>query len=194
MGRRWLVRILSIMKKLYFLLLIVVSLNCYSSYAQHYKTRNGNIEFEASVKSFEEVKAKSNTASTILDTSTGSIASLVFINGFLFKVGLMQEHFNENYMESSIYPKATFKGKLIDFNRNNLSNTSMNYVLVGELTIRGVTKSIEIQCTVKMVDETIHLNGEFILAPEDFEIEIPKLVMNKIAKEIHVTFNHSLKP
>lgn len=182
------------MKERYFLILIVVSLNCYSGYSQHYKTRNGHIEFEASVKSFEEVKANSNTVSTILDTSTGSIASLVFINGFQFKVGLMQEHFNENYMESSIYPKATFKGRLIDFNRNDLSNTNMNYVLAGELTIRGVTKSIEIQCTVKMVDETIYLNGEFIITPEDFNIEIPKLVMNKIAKEIHVSFNHSLKP
>ena len=88
---------------------------------EKYSTKNGTIVFEASVPSFEEVKAKNENVSAILNVETGDFASLVLINGFRFKVALMEEHFNENYMESSKFPKAILKGKLKDFSTSKLS-------------------------------------------------------------------------
>ena len=162
--------------------------------AQHYKTRNGNVQFEASVSGFEEVKAKTSSASAILDMKTGSVASIVFINAFQFKIALMQEHFNENYIESATYPKATFKGKLEDFSINKLNINNQLLVLIGDLTIHGVTQKIEINCRINKIGEEVILRGDFTVAPEDFDIDIPKLVMSKIAKEIQISFNYTLKP
>ena len=162
--------------------------------AQHYKTRNGNVQFEASVSGFEEVKAKTSSASAIIDMKTGSVASIVFINAFQFKIALMQEHFNENYMESTTYPKATFKGKLEDFSINKLNFNNQLLVLIGDLTIHGVTQKIEINCRINKIGEEVMLRGDFTVAPEDFDIDIPKLVMSKIAKEIQISFNYTLKP
>ncbi len=74
-----------------------------------YYTKSGSIDFEASVPSFEEVKAKNNTVTSILNTETGEIAALALVKGFRFKVALMEEHFNENYAETHKFPKATFR-------------------------------------------------------------------------------------
>ena len=94
-------------------LLIVISL---SSFAQTKMfTKSGKISFEASVPAFEEVKAKNESVTCVLNPSTGEIASLALIKGFRFKVALMEEHFNENYIESDTYPKAIFKGKIDNF-------------------------------------------------------------------------------
>ena len=78
-------------------------------------TRSGEIKFEASMPAFEEVAAKNNTVSCIFDKSTGDIAVLALVKAFRFKVPLMEEHFNENYIESDKFPKATFKGKVTNF-------------------------------------------------------------------------------
>lgn len=166
----------------------------YGAYAQHYKTQNGEIQFQGSVADFEEVRAKTNTASAILDTSTGSIASLIFINAFQFKIGLMQEHFNENYMESIAYPKATFRGSIENFNIDKLSQKSQLFVLIGDLTIRGITKKMEIDTEIYRDGGLIIVKGEFIVSPEEFDITIPKLVGDKIAEKINVSFNYSLSP
>ena len=72
------------------------------------QTKTGKITFEASIPSFEEVKATNETASCIIQLKTGKIASLALVKGFRFKAALMEEHFNETYIESNIYPKATF--------------------------------------------------------------------------------------
>ena len=193
MGRRWTIRIINNMKKLTLSISLIFTLITCCGYAQQYKTRKGNIEFEASVSGFEEVKAKTNTVSVIFDASSGSLASLVLVNGFQFKVGLMQEHFNENYMESTSFPKATFIGIIQDFNAVDLSNNAKNYVLVGDLTIHGVTKTVKINCQLIMDNSEIAFIGVFNVAPEDYGIDIPKLVMNKIAKDIQITFNYKLK-
>lgn len=181
------------MKKLYLLSTVILLFIASPCYAQHVNTRNGNLKFEGSTFGYEEVSAKTNTVSAVLDTSSGAVASLVFINAFQFKVGLMQEHFNENYMESTTYPKATFKGKLKDFDSEDLLSSPKKYVMLGEITIRNVTKAIEVNCTLKKVENVIFMDGEFIIHPEDFNIEIPNLVREKIAKEIQVTFNYNLK-
>ena len=82
-------------------------------FAQKMITRSGEIKFEASVPAFEPVAATNNSVSAVLDRSNGEFAALALMKAFKFKVPLMEEHFNENYIESSKYPKATFKGKII---------------------------------------------------------------------------------
>ena len=78
-------------------------------------TKNGKVTFEASVPSFEEVKAKNESVTCVINSQTGEIASLILVKGFRFKTALMEEHFNENYIESDKYPKATFKGKIENY-------------------------------------------------------------------------------
>ena len=159
---------------------------------EKYSTKNGTIVFEASVPSFEEVKAKNENVSAILNVETGDFASLVLINGFRFKVALMEEHFNENYMESSKFPKAIVKGKLKDFSVSKLNDGVSNYTLEGTITIHGVTKPFETSLSISKKGDSLHVESQFVLNPTDFNIEIPKIVSNKIADEVNVNAKYSL--
>lgn len=161
--------------------------------AQHkYKTKTANITFEASVPSFEEVKGTNENVSAILNTKTGEFVSLALVTGFRFKVALMEEHFNENYMESSMFPKAIFKGKLEGFSINDVSEEISEYTLIGSMTVHGITQPLEALVKVKKVNNVIELMTEFILKPEKFNIKIPKIVSNKIAEEVFVLAMYSL--
>ena len=159
---------------------------------QKYITKNGEINFEASVPSFEEVKAKNNTVSAILKTDTGEFASLALIQGFRFKVALMEEHFNENYMESSQYPKAIVRGTIQGLALDALSESSAEYTFIGTITIHGVTKPLETKVSLAKKGEALEMSSSFILKPEDFNIKIPSIVSNKIADEVTVTAIYSL--
>ncbi len=162
----------------------------FTSFAQEkYVTKKGVINFEASVPSFEEVKAKNNAVTAILNSDNGEIAALALMKGFRFKNALMEEHFNENYIESDDYPKAKFKGKLIDFDKNNIIE---KYQVKGILTLHGTSKEIETTATVSKDGETISITASFETKPEDFKIKIPGIVSKKIAKEIIVSLNFDL--
>lgn len=149
-------------------------------------TKTGQITFEASVPSFEEVKAVNEAVSCVLNTKTGEIASLALMKGFRFKVALMEEHFNENYIESNKYPKATFKGIIKDFNLNNINKNGTKLELNGKLQLHGVSKDISVFVIVKKSGEDIELVSDFDLTPADFNIKIPKIVRQKIAETVHV--------
>jgi len=157
-----------------------------------YITKTGEINFEASVPSFEEVKAKNSNVSAILNSDNGEFAALALMKGFRFKVALMEEHFNENYMESSKFPKATFKGKIIDFEVSKLSESAKEFIVAGQITMHGIDKFLELPATLAMADNTILMKLQFTLRPEDFNIEIPKIVSSKIAEEITVIADYSL--
>jgi polyisoprenoid-binding protein YceI len=157
-----------------------------------YSTKTGEINFEASVPSFEEVRAKNNNVSAIVNSETGEFAALALIKGFRFKVALMEEHFNENYIESSKFPKATFKGKIVDFEFSKLSESSKEYTIAGTITMHGVEKQVELPATIAILDNAISVKLRFTLRPEDFNIEIPSIVSSKIAEEIAVIANYSL--
>ena len=142
----------------------------------------------ASVPSFEEVAAKNNAVTAILNTENGEIAALALINGFRFKNALMQEHFNENYAESNTYPKAIFEGKIKQYSKQNTSGE-----ISGKLTFHGVTKTIEsIPVSINSGNERTIIIGEFKVLASDFNIEIPKIVKNKIAEEVQVSFRFEL--
>ena len=158
-----------------------------------YLTKTGNVQFEASVPSFEEVAAESKSVTAILDTSNGELAALVFVKGFRFKNALMEEHFNENYAETDKYPKATFRGKIQGFDLRDLSEIDKTYFLDGVIDFHGVSKSLnDIEINLKRDGESIHFKSELILLPSDFDIKIPKIVRNKVAEDVNVNMQFDL--
>ncbi|MBC5837317.1 YceI family protein [Flavobacterium muglaense] len=162
-------------------------------FSQKMITRNGKITFEASIPSFEEIKATNSTVSCILDEATGDFAALVLIKSFKFKAPLMEEHFNENYMESNLFPKATFKGKILNFDAKKLSTASTTYELEGDLTIHGITKKIKTKINLILTGGKLNTTANFDIKPQDYGIEIPSLVKDKIAKNIDTRINFNLE-
>lgn len=156
-------------------------------------TKTGKITFEASVPAFEEVKAKNESVTCVLNTSTGEIASLALIKGFRFKVALMEEHFNENYMESDKYPKATFKGKIENFDLTKLTSTPKDYTVKGVLEMHGKSKEITLKASLKKSSEGIDIDANFFVNTDDFGIDIPSVVSKKVSKKVAVKLDATLK-
>ncbi len=173
--------------KLWLLLLLPVVF-----YGQKYSTRTAALKFEASVPSFEEVAAENKSVSAVLNGASGDIAVLALMKGFRFKVALMEEHFNESYAETDKHPKATFKGKIENFDINKLSATPKTFTITGELTLHGKTKQITDTAMVSKSGDTITVTGEFNVKPADFDIEVPNVVRKKVAETVAVTYNLSL--
>ena len=160
--------------------------------AQKYATRSGETSFIGSEETFEQIKAINKVSTAIVDSSNGDIAILLFVSAFKFEIALMEEHFNENYMESSKYPKVTFAGNIQNFKYQELTNTENNYDIVGVLTIRGIEKSITINGRIQKTDEGFLLKTSFIVLTDDYNIKIPKVVRNKISKKINVEAEYEL--
>lgn len=156
-----------------------------------YFTTNGTITFESSVPSFEEVKATNSKVSAVL-TSDGSFASLVLIKGFRFKIALMEEHFNESYIESQKFPKSSFSGKIKDFSIDKLTAEYQEFELEGKLTLRKISQSITTKCIIKIEGNTISLSADFKTKPELYGIEIPSIVRKKIAEYVDVSATFEL--
>jgi hypothetical protein len=157
--------------------------------AQKFITKTGSLKFEASVDSFEEIAAENKNTSAVLESSTGEIAVLGLMKGFRFKVALMEEHFNENYVESDKFPKTTFKGKIEDFDISKLAVVTRAVKISGDLTLHGKTKKIMVMAKASKTGDKITIIGNFDVKPEDFDIEIPKLVSKKVADKVNVSFN-----
>lgn len=160
--------------------------------AQKLIDKNGKINFEASEETFEPVKAANTSVTAILNVETSEIAALALMKSFRFKNSLMEEHFNENYIESETYPKAKFRGKLLDFEYSSLGDENTNVIVEGKIELRGKEKSIRTTLNVKKSNGSIIMQGSFKVTPDDFDIEIPSIVKNKIAKEIIVSIDFKL--
>ncbi len=175
-----------------FLLFTICALSI-STQAQKYFTKTGLTDFKASVDTFEPVEASNKSTTAILNTETGDVAALMFINAFEFRVALMQEHFNENYMDSAEHPKASFKGTLADFDFAALSEENTEYRLTGSITIKGIEKELDTAVILRKVGDKILAEATFDLLPSDFGIDIPSIVREKISETIHVSFNYELQ-
>ncbi|HLP04413.1 MAG TPA: YceI family protein [Paludibacter sp.] len=148
-------------------------------------TRTGHIWFYSHAP-LEDIEAHSHQAAAII-TSKGTIAVMVPIMSFEFKKALMQEHFNENYMESSKYSKATFNGNIkniqeIDTKRNGIYNTTVE----GELTIHNVTNPVKADGTVEVRDGKYFIKSTFKVRLKDYNIAIENRLVNNIAPIIDV--------
>ena len=149
-------------------------------------TRKGKIVFEASIPSFEEIRATNENVSCVLLTKTGELSSVALIKNFRFKLSLMEEHFNTNYMESNDYPKATFKGYIQGFNLNIIGTSSKKFELNGELEIRGKTKPIHTDAFLRKIEDCLEIIAEFKINTDDFDIVIPEIINSKISKTVTV--------
>lgn len=178
------------MKKIMIAALLVCSMG--NVYAQKYMTRTGKVTFFSSTP-VENIEAINNEAASAIDATTGDVVFQVPIKSFKFEKALMQEHFNENYMESNKYPKADFKGKIADAGSVNFAKDgSYNVKVNGKMTIHGVTRDVMIPGTVVVKGSSATVNSKFNVRATDYKINIPALVEGKIAKEIEVTVNSVL--
>ena len=151
-----------------------------------YMTKSGSMSFEASQPSFEPIEATHSAVSALLNADTGELAVLALVRGFRFPLALMEEHFNENYIESHQYPKTSFKGSILNFDSNALSNQPRTLQLTGELSMHGVTKLISVFATITKSDEQITLTSSFSVKTSDFGIKIPSLVRKQIDENVQV--------
>jgi len=183
------------MKKQILLLVALVSIGASIS-AQNYFTRDGKVKFDATnANSPENIDALSTTGSCVLDAASGKMQWAVLIKGFQFEKALMQEHFNENYMESSKFPKATFSGQITNLSEVNLTKDgTYNAIVTGKMTVHGVTKDITTNGALTVAGGKINLNAGFTVTLADYGIAIPSMVSDKVAKEAKVLIDASLSP
>lgn len=174
------------------ILLILFLLLSTTAEAQKYSSLKGSISFLSDAV-IEDIAAENTTALAILDISSRQLAFSVSVAEFQFEKKLMQEHFNEKYMETEKYPKATFQGTLSDFSIT--SNASQQVTAKGKLTIHGVTKEVQISGTLRAdTDGKIKINAAFVVALKDYNIKIPKLLWENIAEEVNVKIDFILQP
>lgn len=162
--------------------------------AQKYFSKTGKISFYSEA-SLEKIEAHNTSASTVIDISTGAIEWAVLIQGFKFEKSLMQEHFNENYMESAKYPKAKFKGQVdnlsaVQFAKDGTYTANVS----GQLEMHGVTKPVTIPATVTVKGGVISAKAKFNVTLADYNITIPKLVADNVSKTVKIEVAADYQP
>jgi hypothetical protein len=157
-------------------------------------TKNGYIGFYSHT-AMEDIKGDNNQVVGVLDISTGEMVFQALIKSFHFDRALMEEHFNENYMESDKIPKSVFKGKITNLSSVDFSKTgTYNVTVEGDLTIHDVTNKISTKGTIEVVSGGINANSKFNIVPEDYKINIPGVVRDKIDKNLEVTVTMKYTP
>lgn len=140
----------------------------------------------------EDITATTTKAVALIDISKSEVAFEVPIKEFQFEKDLMKQHFNEKYMETELYPKATFAGKLVGFSGSK--NGEQSVTAEGKLTIHGVTKEVKIPGTIELADgKKAVMKAKFIVKLEDYKVKIPSVVFQNIAEEVEVTVEFTMK-
>ena len=161
--------------------------------AQKYFTKAGEIVFHSDAP-LEKIEATNGTVTAVLDAETGRLQFAALIKAFRFEKALMQEHFNENYMESSKFPKATFSGEITDGKVDWTTPGSYDVTVAGELTIHGETKTVSAPATIVVREGGMDAISTFTVAVADYGIEIPKVVAENIAKNVEIRVKVALEP
>ena len=162
------------------IMLIALLLSSTFVSAQQYLTREARLDFDAG-SPLEDIEAFTESGSAVYDANTGKIGVQVLMTSFQFKRALMQEHFNENYVESEKFPKASFKGL---YSEGNVS---------GGLTIHGVTKEIKVPARLNQENGNFVLVTSFDITLADYDVKIPSAVANKISKKASIQVHATLK-
>ncbi|MCG8700314.1 MAG: YceI family protein [Bacteroidales bacterium] len=179
------------MKLLIGITALLISINVWGQ--EQYFTKTGTIEFYSHAP-LEDITAVNKQTAAFVNAKTGEVTFAVLIKSFEFEKALMQEHFNENYLESDDYPKSNFKGAISDFSSEKLlSGEKYEFNVTGKLTIHGVTKDITAPAHLQLKNSKLEGGTKFIVKPEDYKIKIPSAVRDNIAKEIEVTVKVSLE-
>ncbi len=180
------------MNQLFTLMLLMMTIN---SMAQNrYFTRTGTIRFFSETP-MENIEAFNHQTSSIFDIESGEVAVSAQMKGFEFEKALMQEHFNENYMESEKYPKATFKGKIIGYDKSKFKiNETYDVEIEGDLSMHGITKPVRTKAQIVWGDNNIKSSTSFLVKVSDYDIKIPKAVIDNIAESILVEVQIDMEP
>ena len=178
------------------LLLCVTALLATSSYGQKYFTKIGKINFDATTASSpEKIEGVNRTVTCVVDAKTGAIQFAVLMKGFEFERALMEEHFNENYVESDKFPKAEFKGTIDNNDKVNYTKDGTYSVKVkGKLTMHGETKDVEAEGKILIQNGKVNAVAEFNVLLSDYKVSIPGLVADKVSKTAKITVTCSLDP
>ncbi len=177
------------------IILIVIAFSSAALFAQErYFTKTGRISFTAGTP-LEDIDAVNKSVTSVIDITTGQIEFAVLMKGFEFKRALMQEHFNENYVESEKFPKSTFKGKITDVASVNFKKDGSYPVTVkGTLDIHGVKREIETKGTIKVANGIISSDAIFKILLEDYDIKIPGAVKDKISPTVEIKTDCAYQP
>ncbi len=154
-------------------------------------TRSAEVYFLSDKEAVELVEATNDQVGAVVDLENGNLAFQIQMRAFHFNIALMEEHFNENYVESELYPKATFRGAFLDLPKN--LSTEQELLVKGTMDFHGIQKEMNFSVTLSLIDDVLVGNAEFVLLCSDFGIEIPKLVADKLANAIQVKVNARLK-
>ncbi|MCD0464460.1 YceI family protein [Flavobacterium sp. ENC] len=172
------------MKKIALIPMLLASLIVFSQ--EKTLTKSGTITFEASVPSFQPVLGTNSNVTFVLNPVTGEIASLALMKGFQFEMALMEEHFNENYMETDKYPKAIFRGQIQGFDANKLTEDYKDYIIKGKLELHGKSKDINADAKITKSGARITIISDFAVNASDFSIPIPSLIKYKLDDKVKV--------
>ena len=181
------------MKKITLVLTVFLAIAIQSN-AQKYITKNGNITFYSDGP-IEKIEARNNQVNSALNTETGDFVFKVLMKSFVFEKALMQEHFNENYVESDKFPNAMFKGKIINIKDIEFYTPGKyDTQIEGDLTIHGIKQHIKEKGSFEVSKDGIQATSKFYIVLDDYDISIPGAVTGKIAEEIEITIDVKLKP
>lgn len=178
------------MKRSLLLLVSILALT-WCGHAQKYTAEKGSIVFYSHA-TIEDITAKNEKVVSIFNAATGEIVFSIPISEFQFAKSLMQEHFNEKYMESDKFPKATFQGVIAGFDAAAKGAQALK--AKGKLTIHGVTKEVEIPGTLEKNGDKLMLKSKFIVKLEDYNVTRPQLLWQNIAEQVEVTVDLPYKP
>ncbi len=178
------------MKKILLTLLIVGTVSV--TFGQRYITKNGHVWFHSEAP-LETIEAHNKQANAALDIASGDFVFKILMKSFIFEKALMQEHFNENYVESDKFPNATFKGKVTNLDVIDFSKPgSYKAIVEGELTIHGLTNPVSSEGTFEVSSDMIKGKAKFQVAIEDYDISIPGAVAGKISEIVDINVDVKL--
>lgn len=180
------------MRNLTGLLILFLILRTASFAQSTVSTREGEVSFFSSAP-LEDIRATNDRVRAVMNTSTGEILIRIRIDEFNFRKALMQRHFNEDYLESHLYPEAQFSGIILGFEKESLSNVPRQVSVEGEMTIHGVRRSISEKGTIRKSGKGIICEAVFNIRVADYDVKIPRLLTRNIGEEVEVTLQLDLR-
>jgi hypothetical protein len=159
------------------------------AFSQKMMTRSGEIKFDATVPgAMDPVVGTSTTVSSIFDKATGDFVVQGLVKSFKFKSPLMEEHFNENYMESDKLPKTSFKGKVL-----NYDGKTGTYDVEGDLTIHGVTNKVKTKVIISNANGKLSIVGNFVVKLKEYKIDVPAMAKKTLAETAKISIKLELE-
>lgn len=160
--------------------------------AQQYLGKNTIVTFFSAAK-LENIEAKNEQATSVLNTATGDVIVQITNTAFKFKSALMEEHFNENYMESKKFPISDFKGK-INEKPDYSKDGTQEVTATGKIKMHGVAKDVTLKITLEISGKKITAKSKFKVKIADYGIKVPSLYVENIAEEVEVSVTSVLEP